>query len=93
MKRFFRLLLRGDGGQDLVEYTLLLAFVSLAGAGMFLGSGGSIGQIWSSANSVLTAGSQSPPSGSGGGNPGGGDPSSGGHGGGDHGGDGGGDGR
>lgn len=85
MKRFLRLFLSDDTGQDLVEYTLLIAFVALTTAGLFLGSGASVSQAWSSANSVLTtaADGQSPPAntgGGGGGNSGGG---------GDHGGDGG----
>jgi|HubBroStandDraft_1064217.scaffolds.fasta_scaffold05763_5 Flp pilus assembly pilin Flp len=71
MKRFVRIFLslRDDGGQDLIEYTLLVAFVALASAGLFLGSGANVEQTWSSANSVLTvaADSQSPPSNSGGG--------------------------
>ena len=44
-----------DDGQDLIEYTLLLAFVALASAALFLGSGGSISGIWSTSNSQLTA--------------------------------------
>jgi Flp pilus assembly pilin Flp len=42
-----------ENGQDLVEYTLLLAFVCLASAALFISAGGSIGSIWSSANSSL----------------------------------------
>ncbi len=34
-------------GQDLIEYTLLMAFVALASAALFLGAGGSIKGIWS----------------------------------------------
>lgn len=75
MKRFFRIFLNEDGGQDLIEYTLLLAFVALGSAGLFLGSGANVDQVWSSADSVLTTAtsSQSPPSNSGGGDQGGGD--------------------
>ena len=47
--------LRDEQGQDLVEYTLLLAFVCLASAALFIGGGGSISGIWSVANSRLTA--------------------------------------
>ncbi|HYL34544.1 MAG TPA: hypothetical protein VEV17_01380, partial [Bryobacteraceae bacterium] len=46
--------LRDDRGQDLIEYTLLLAFVALASASLFIGAGGSVNQIWSIANSHLT---------------------------------------
>jgi Flp pilus assembly pilin Flp len=44
-----------DQGQDLIEYTLLLAFVILATAGIFLGGGGSISGIVSTSNSQLVA--------------------------------------
>jgi Flp pilus assembly pilin Flp len=46
--------LRDDQGQDLIEYTLLLAFVALASAALFLGAGSSINGIWSVANSRLS---------------------------------------
>jgi Flp pilus assembly pilin Flp len=45
--------LREESGQDLIEYTLLLAFVALASAALFLGAGGSVAGIWSVANSRL----------------------------------------
>ena len=44
-----------DQGQDLIEYTLLMAFVALASAALFLGAGGSIKGIWSVTNSQLAA--------------------------------------
>jgi Flp pilus assembly pilin Flp len=43
-----------DQGQDLIEYTLLMAFVALASAAIFLGAGGNISGIWTSSNSQLT---------------------------------------
>jgi len=43
-----------DQGQDLVEYTLLLAFVALASAGLFISAGTTISGIWNIANSRLT---------------------------------------
>jgi Flp pilus assembly pilin Flp len=43
-----------DQGQDLIEYTLLLAFVALASAAVFIGAGSSISGIWTAANSRLT---------------------------------------
>jgi Flp pilus assembly pilin Flp len=46
--------LRDDQGQDIIEYTLLLAFVALASAALFLGAGSSINGIWSVANSRLS---------------------------------------
>ena len=47
--------LHDDQGQDLIEYTLLMAFVALASAALFIGAGGSISGIWSTTNSQLTA--------------------------------------
>ena len=44
-----------EQGQDLIEYTLLMAFVALASAALFLGAGGSIAGIWSTSNSQLAA--------------------------------------
>ena len=47
---------RGDeSGQDLIEYTLLLAFVALASAALFIGAGNSVKGIWSVSNSQLAA--------------------------------------
>jgi Flp pilus assembly pilin Flp len=40
-----------DQGQDLIEYTLLVAFVALASAVLFIGAGGSVAGIWNSTNS------------------------------------------
>jgi Flp pilus assembly pilin Flp len=50
--------LQGDQGQDLVEYTLLIAFVCVASAAMYINAGGSISGIWTVANTHLTAGNQ-----------------------------------
>ena len=47
--------LEDEQGQDLVEYSLLLAFVRLAGAATFLAMGSTITGIWSIANSRLAA--------------------------------------
>jgi Flp pilus assembly pilin Flp len=47
--------LREEQGQDLIEYTLLLAFVCLASAALFINTGQSISGIWIVANSRLTA--------------------------------------
>jgi len=46
--------LRDESGQDLVEYTLLLAFVALASAALFIGAGGSINNIWQVGNERLS---------------------------------------
>ena len=42
-----------EQGQDLIEYTLLMAFVALASAALFIGAGGSINKIWVTANTQL----------------------------------------
>jgi len=44
-----------DQGQDLIEYTLLLVFVVIATAGLFLGGGSSIAGIVSTSNSQIVA--------------------------------------
>ena len=43
-----------EQAQDLIEYTLLLSFVCLATAALFISSGGSLTGIWVTANSDLT---------------------------------------
>ena len=55
MKTFINNFLRDEQGQDLIEYTLLLAFVALASAALFIGAGSSVKGIWSTANSQLVA--------------------------------------
>ncbi len=45
--------LRDEQGQDLIEYTLLLAFVALASAALFIGAGASVSGIWGTANTQL----------------------------------------
>ena len=47
--------LRGQEGQDLVEYALILAFIALAGAAAYLGIGSSTKVIWSAVNDQLAA--------------------------------------
>ncbi|HYL96158.1 MAG TPA: hypothetical protein VET69_10165 [Terriglobales bacterium] len=54
MTTFLRNLWRDDQGQDLIEYTLLMAFVALASAALFISSGTSISKIWSVTNTELS---------------------------------------
>jgi len=54
MKEFILRFVREEEGQDLVEYTLLLAFVCLASAALFINAGNSVGGIWKQANTLLT---------------------------------------
>jgi Flp pilus assembly pilin Flp len=53
MKNFVQNFVNDEQGQDLIEYTLLLAFVALASAAIFIGAGGSINGIWTGANNRL----------------------------------------
>ena len=55
MTTFLRRLWKEEQGQDLIEYTLMLAFIALASAALFSSAGGSINTIWSKTNSNLSA--------------------------------------
>jgi Flp pilus assembly pilin Flp len=52
---FLRNFCKEEQGQDLIEYTLLMAFVALASAALFLGAGSSIKGIWNATSSQLIA--------------------------------------
>ena len=43
-----------EDGQDLVEYSLLLAFIALAGVGSYLAVGGNVTTLWTIVNNRLT---------------------------------------
>ena len=49
---------KDDRGQDIVEYSLLLAFVALAGAAAYIGIARSTNTIWGVMNSRLAAANQ-----------------------------------
>ena len=53
MEKIFRFL-KDESGQDLIEYTLLMAFVALASAAIFVSAGTSISSIWGSASTQLS---------------------------------------
>ena len=53
MKQFMLRFVREENGQDLVEYTLLLAFVCLASAALFIGAGKSMSNIWQDTNVIV----------------------------------------
>jgi Flp pilus assembly pilin Flp len=55
MKQVISNLIFEDKGQDLIEYSLLMAFVALSSAGLYLSAGGSVSGIWTTVNSQLTA--------------------------------------
>lgn len=48
-------IISGEEGQDLVEYTLMLVFISLAGAAFYFGVGDSVSAIWSIVNARLNS--------------------------------------
>ncbi len=50
-----RELWQDDGAQDLVEYSLLLAFIALAAIALLSSAGGSVKTIWTHINSSLTS--------------------------------------
>jgi Flp pilus assembly pilin Flp len=53
MQQFIVRFIRDEQGQDLIEYTLLLAFVCLASAALFIGAGNTLAGIWSTTNTIL----------------------------------------
>ena len=53
MIQFLEDFLSEDDGQDLIEYSLLMAFVALASVGLFTKAGKSVSGIWSTTNSQL----------------------------------------
>ena len=44
---------KDEQGQDLIEYTLLLAFVALVAAGVFAQAGTATAAVWNTANTKL----------------------------------------
>ena len=46
---------KGEEGQDLVEYTLLLAMICLASAALMIGSSDAVNTIWHTTNNNLSA--------------------------------------
>lgn len=55
MKNMFMNFVKDEQGQDLIEYTLLMAFIALASAAIFISAGSSVSKIWNTANSQLAA--------------------------------------
>jgi Flp pilus assembly pilin Flp len=47
--------IQSEEGQDTVEYALILAFITLAGAAAYIGMGTNINSIWSIVNSRLAS--------------------------------------
>jgi Flp pilus assembly pilin Flp len=43
-----------EQGQDLIEYTLLMAFIALASASIFVSAGNSVNTIWQAGSNQLS---------------------------------------
>jgi Flp pilus assembly pilin Flp len=56
MIRWAKMWLREDDGQDLVEYSLLLAFVVVTSAALFLYNSASVSAIWRTTDNALSKG-------------------------------------
>jgi Flp pilus assembly pilin Flp len=54
MKNMFMRFLKEENGQDLIEYTLLMAFIALASAAIFINAGSSVSKIWGNASNQLS---------------------------------------
>jgi Flp pilus assembly pilin Flp len=54
MKNMFMRFVKDEQGQDLIEYTLLMAFIALASAAIFISAGSSVNKIWGSASTQLS---------------------------------------
>lgn len=54
MKKMIMRFVREEDGQDLIEYTLLMAFIALASAAVFVNAGTSVNKIWSTASTQLS---------------------------------------
>ena len=55
MKNLMVRFMREEQGQDLIEYTLLLAFVALAAAAIFIPTGKGIASIWSVTSTTVAS--------------------------------------
>jgi Flp pilus assembly pilin Flp len=56
-RTFLRRFRNEEGGQDLAEYCLLTALLTLIAASIFIYSSGGVQAIWAGANTSLTTGS------------------------------------
>ena len=55
MKKLMMNFIQEEQGQDLIEYTLLMAFVCLTSAALFVGAGTSVSGIWNTTNTQLAS--------------------------------------
>ena len=54
LRRWFEAIRREEDGQDLIEYTLLMAFLALVSVGLFMNVGGNTASVWSGADTTIT---------------------------------------
>lgn len=54
MKNMMMRFVKDEQGQDLIEYTLLMAFIALASAAIFVNAGSSVKTIWGAASNQLS---------------------------------------
>ncbi len=54
MRPLFQRNTKETDGQDVVEYTLLLSFIVIVSAALFLYNGESVAAIWTSTNGTLS---------------------------------------
>jgi Flp pilus assembly pilin Flp len=54
MKNLMMSFVQEEQGQDLIEYTLLMAFIALASAAIFVQAGTSVNAIWKTASTQLS---------------------------------------
>ena len=59
LRRQIEKFIRDRLAQDLIEYTLLLAFVALGVIGLFSQTGNTLSGLWTSANSTIALGTVS----------------------------------
>ena len=55
VRRRFKSFCEEEAGQDMVEYSLLLAFIALAAVGLLTGVKTQIKGLWSTVNSTLSS--------------------------------------
>jgi Flp pilus assembly pilin Flp len=53
--KLFQRFLKDEQAQDLIEYTLLVGFIALASAGIFIDAGVNVSGIWGGASTQLSA--------------------------------------
>jgi Flp pilus assembly pilin Flp len=54
ISRLWKRLFGEEHGQDLIEYSLLMAFVALAVVGVYAATGDSAADVWDGANDTLS---------------------------------------